>query len=57
MLRYDYLPLDEVRRRCCRPSRADLHVIVTGRNARRELIEVADLVTEMALVKHPSAPA
>jgi cob(I)alamin adenosyltransferase len=31
----------------------DLHVIVTGRNAKPELIELADLVTEMTLVKHP----
>lgn len=52
VLRYDYLPIDEVvdflRRRP-----ADTHVIVTGRNARDELIEAADLVTEMTLVKHP----
>jgi len=33
--------------------RSDLHVVVTGRNARPELIEAADLVTEMTLVKHP----
>ena len=32
--------------------RPDLHVIVTGRNAKPELIEAADLVTEMTLVKH-----
>ena len=32
---------------------ADLHVVVTGRNAKPELIEAADLVTEMTLVKHP----
>jgi cob(I)alamin adenosyltransferase len=31
----------------------DLHVVVTGRNAKPELIELADLVTEMTLVKHP----
>ena len=31
----------------------DLHVIITGRNAKPELIEIADLVTEMKLVKHP----
>ena len=31
----------------------DLHVVVTGRNAKPELIEIADLVTEMTLVKHP----
>jgi cob(I)alamin adenosyltransferase len=32
---------------------ADVHVIVTGRNANEALIEVADLVTEMEVVKHP----
>jgi cob(I)alamin adenosyltransferase len=32
--------------------RPDLHVVVTGRNAKPELIEAADLVTEMAIVKH-----
>jgi cob(I)alamin adenosyltransferase len=53
-LRYDQLPLDEVldalKRR--RPS---LHVVVTGRDAKPELIEAADLVTEMNSVKHPFA--
>jgi len=34
-------------------KRPDLHVVVTGRNAKPELIEAADLVTEMTLVKHP----
>jgi cob(I)alamin adenosyltransferase len=32
--------------------RADLNIVVTGRNAKPELIEIADLVTEMGLVKH-----
>ena len=50
-LRYDYLPLDEVVA-ALRNRRSDLHVVVTGRNARPELIEAADLVTEMKLVKH-----
>ena len=50
-LRYDYLPLDEVVA-TLRARRPDLHVVVTGRNARPELIEAADLVTEMKLVKH-----
>jgi cob(I)alamin adenosyltransferase len=49
-LRYDYLPLDEVARLTTR--RSDLHVIVTGRNAKPALIEAADLVTEMGAVKH-----
>ena len=52
VLRYDYLPLDEVVT-VLRAKPHDLHVIVTGRNARPELIEAADLVTEMTLVKHP----
>ncbi len=50
-LRYDYLPVAEVVA-TLRHRRPDLHVVVTGRNAPPELIEVADLVTEMTLVKH-----
>ncbi|WP_249780851.1 cob(I)yrinic acid a,c-diamide adenosyltransferase [Bradyrhizobium sp. dw_78] len=50
-LRYDYLPLDEVVTRLT-SRRNDLHVIVTGRNAKPALIEAADLVTEMGAVKH-----
>jgi cob(I)alamin adenosyltransferase len=50
-LRYDYLPLDEVVE-TLKDRRSDLHVVVTGRNAKAELIEAADLVTEMTLVKH-----
>ncbi|MEK0085397.1 cob(I)yrinic acid a,c-diamide adenosyltransferase [Benzoatithermus flavus] len=52
VLRYDYLPLDEVLEALA-TKRPDLHVVVTGRNAKPELIEAADLVTEMRLVKHP----
>ena len=52
VLRYDYLPLDEVLD-VLRNKPADKHVIVTGRNAKEELIEIADLVTEMEQVKHP----
>lgn len=51
-LRYDYLPLDEVIE-TLRDRPAGKHVIVTGRNAKDELIAIADLVTEMTLVKHP----
>ena len=51
VLRYGYLPLDEV---CAflaaRP--AALHVVVTGRNAKPELLEIADTVTEMTMVRH-----
>jgi cob(I)alamin adenosyltransferase len=50
-LRYDYLPLADVIA-ALRERRSDLNVVVTGRNAKPELIEVADLVTEMTLVKH-----
>jgi cob(I)alamin adenosyltransferase len=52
VLRYDYLALDEVVAALVNRPR-DLHVVVTGRNAKPELIEAADLVTEMTLVKHP----
>jgi cob(I)alamin adenosyltransferase len=52
VLRYDYLPLDEVLT-ALRSKPRDLHVIVTGRNAKDELIEIADLVTEMTEIKHP----
>ena len=50
-LRYDYLALDAVVAALA-ARRADLHVVVTGRNAKPALIEAADLVTEMTLVKH-----
>jgi cob(I)alamin adenosyltransferase len=50
-LRYDYLDLDRVIA-ALRARRPDLHVVVTGRNAKPQLIEAADLVTEMTLVKH-----
>jgi cob(I)alamin adenosyltransferase len=52
VLRYDYLPLDEVIA-VLRGKPRDLHIVVTGRNAPAPLIEIADLVTEMRLVKHP----
>jgi cob(I)alamin adenosyltransferase len=50
-LRYDYLPLAEVVE-TLKTRRPSLHVVVTGRTAKRELIEAADLDTEMTLVKH-----
>jgi cob(I)alamin adenosyltransferase len=50
-LRYDYLPLHEIVAALA-ARRDDLNVVVTGRNAKPELIEIADLVTEMGLVKH-----
>jgi cob(I)alamin adenosyltransferase len=50
-LRYDYLGLPEVVA-ALRARRPDLHVVVTGRNAKPELIDAADVVTEMTAVKH-----
>ena len=50
-LRYQYLDLSAVVA-ALSGRRSDLHVVVTGRNAKPELIAVADLVTEMTLVKH-----
>ena len=52
VLRYDYLPLAEVLE-VLKNRPADKHIVVTGRNAKEELIEIADLVTEMELIKHP----
>jgi cob(I)alamin adenosyltransferase len=52
VLRYDYLPLEEVLG-VLRNRPADKHIIITGRNAKEELIEMADLATEMELLKHP----
>ena len=51
-LRYDYLDLAGVIA-ALTARRPGLHVVVTGRNAKPELIAAADLVTEMTLVKHP----
>ena len=51
VLRYDYLPLAEIVQ-ALDARRDGLHVVVTGRNAKDELIEAADLVTEMLEVKH-----
>jgi cob(I)alamin adenosyltransferase len=50
-LRYDYLDLAKVVSALL-ARREDLHVVVTGRNAKPDLIAAADLVTEMTLVKH-----
>jgi cob(I)alamin adenosyltransferase len=52
VLRYDYLPLDDVLE-VVRGKPRDLHLVITGRNAKDELIEAADLVTDMTMVKHP----
>lgn len=50
-LRYDYLDLERVVT-ALTGRRGDLHVVVTGRNAKPHLTEAADLVTEMGQVKH-----
>lgn len=50
-LRYDYLPLDEVVE-TFKNRRSNLHIVVTGRNAKPEMIEAADLVSEIGAVKH-----
>ncbi|MBV7408321.1 cob(I)yrinic acid a,c-diamide adenosyltransferase [Maritimibacter sp. DP1N21-5] len=52
-LRYDYVDVNEVVAFLSEEKPPMTHVILTGRNAKDELIEVADLVTEMELVKHP----
>ena len=52
VLRKDYLPIAGIVEGL-RARRPGLHAVVTGRNAKRELIEAADLVTDMTLVKHP----
>jgi cob(I)alamin adenosyltransferase len=50
-LRYDYLALAEVLT-ALQERRDDLNIVVTGRNAKSELVAIADLVTEMTLIKH-----
>ena len=52
VLRYDYLPVAEVIE-VLQQKPAETHVVITGRNAPQELIDFADLVTEMTMVKHP----
>jgi len=52
-LRYDYLDIHEVVAFLRDEKPQMTHVVLTGRNAKDELIELADLVTEMELVKHP----
>jgi cob(I)alamin adenosyltransferase len=52
-LRYDYLDVAEIVTFLKEEKPPLTHVVLTGRNAKEELIEIADLVTEMTLVKHP----
>jgi len=51
-LRYDNLDINDVID-FLKNKPEDLHVIVTGRNAKDEMLDAADLVTEMTMVKHP----
>ena len=55
VLSYNMLPLGEILEefKAIRGSQPALHIIVTGRDAAPELIEAADLVTEMTEIKHP----
>ncbi len=52
-LRYDYLDVAEVVTFLREEKPPLTHVVLTGRNAKEELVAIADLVTEMTLVKHP----
>lgn len=52
VINYGFIPRDEVLS-ALQARRADLHVILTGRDAPAELIEIADVVTQMQAVKHP----
>lgn len=53
VLRYDYLDIAEVVNFLKTEKPEDVHVVITGRNAKDELVEIADLVTDMTQVKHP----
>ena len=52
-IRYDYVPIGDVVQFMREEKPDDTHVIVTGRNAHDDLVEAADLATEMTLLKHP----
>ena len=52
-IRYDYLNLSEIIDFLLTEKPPMTHVVLTGRNAKDELIAIADLVTEMKLIKHP----
>jgi len=53
VLRYDYIPIEEIIEFLTTQKPEMKHVVITGRNAKDELIEIADLVTEMTMIKHP----
>jgi len=52
VLEYKFFPLEEFLE-TLRNKPESVHVVCTGRNAHAKLIEIADLVTEMKLIKHP----
>ncbi len=52
-IRYDYVDINDVVKFLTEEKPPMTHVVLTGRNAKDELIEIADLVTEMELIKHP----
>ena len=52
-IRYDYVDINEVVEFLATQKPDMTHVVLTGRNAHVDLIEIADLVTEMELIKHP----
>ena len=52
-LRYDYIDVKDITKFLLNEKPEMTHVVMTGRNAKEDLIEIADLVTEMELVKHP----
>ena len=52
-LRYDYIDINDVVDFLVNEKPEMTHVVLTGRNAKDELVEIADLVTEMELIKHP----
>ena len=52
-IRYDYIDIKDVVEFLSNQKPTMTHVVLTGRNAKEDLIEVADLVTEMELIKHP----
>ncbi|MGY9052728.1 MAG: cob(I)yrinic acid a,c-diamide adenosyltransferase, partial [Rhodobacterales bacterium] len=52
-IRYDYVDINEVVEFLVEEKPEMTHVVITGRNAKEALIEIADLVTEMELLKHP----
>jgi cob(I)alamin adenosyltransferase len=55
ILNYGFIDMDEIVA-CIQNRREDLHVIVSGRDAPKAIIEIADLVTEMREIKHPFNP-